>query len=360
MRRIRRLPVIWTRSTSAVPTAWPGLPSNYTFTAADAGSHTFTGLTLKTAGSQSITSTDTTSSADWRYVHGLGDARRGKPFGIPPIADGRSGGRRDHPGGQGRSRGRVQQRADQQLHGPGDAEPGHQSQRRHSERRNARPCRPESPRLEVSRSISPEMGTRWLPALRQTSSGVTSLGFTVTTNTLATHLSVSAPSSSNAGNTFSITVSALTSANTTASSYLGTVHFSSSDALAGLPANYTFTPTDAGSHTFSGLTLKTAGSQTITAADTSSSAASGTATVSVAAGVANHLVFLPIADGRSGGRRGQSAGQGRIGRRFQQRVDRRQYRPGDAEPGHQFDRRRVERQKTRPCRAESPRSAICR
>jgi hypothetical protein len=38
------------------------LPADYTFTAADAGSHTF-GITLKTAGTQSLTAADTTSSS---------------------------------------------------------------------------------------------------------------------------------------------------------------------------------------------------------------------------------------------------------------------------------------------------------
>src|SRR5207245_885844 len=53
----------------------------------------------------------------------------------------------------------------------------------------------------------------------------------------------------------------------TASGYTGTVHFSSSDAQAVLPANYTFTATDAGVHTFS-ATLKTPGAQSVTATDT--------------------------------------------------------------------------------------------
>ena len=43
-----------------------------------------------------------------------------------------------------------------------------------------------------------------------------------------------------------------------ATSYAGTVHFSSTDAQAGLPSDYTFTAADAGSHTFS-AELKAAG-----------------------------------------------------------------------------------------------------
>ena len=39
------------------------LPANYTFTAADSGMHTFTGLKLKKKGTQTITFTDTLSGA---------------------------------------------------------------------------------------------------------------------------------------------------------------------------------------------------------------------------------------------------------------------------------------------------------
>jgi hypothetical protein len=52
-----------------------------------------------------------------------------------------------------------------------------------------------------------------------------------------------------------------------ATGYSGTVHFTSSDGAANLPANYTFTGADAGTHTFT-VTLRTAGGQTVTATDT--------------------------------------------------------------------------------------------
>src|SRR5262249_14007334 len=59
------------------------------------------------------------------------------------------------------------------------------------------------------------------------------------------------------------------------SGYLGTVHFSSTDTAAALPADYTFLAGDAGKHTFS-VTLKTGGTQTVTVADTSSPGITGT------------------------------------------------------------------------------------
>src|SRR5262249_62099646 len=51
-----------------------------------------------------------------------------------------------------------------------------------------------------------------------------------------------------------------------ATGYLGTVSISSSDSQAALPSSYAFVAGDAGVHSFA-VTLKTAGTQSITAAD---------------------------------------------------------------------------------------------
>ena len=125
-----------------------------------------------------------------------------------------------------------------------------------------------------------------------TTTGVGSSTFNISANTVVTHLGLATASSETAGNTFSLTVSALNSAGAAVGSYTGTIHFSSSDVAAGLPANYTFTSADAGVHTFTGLVLKTAGSRTITATDTSSGSITGTATVNVTPNVATHLAFV--------------------------------------------------------------------
>jgi uncharacterized repeat protein (TIGR01451 family) len=66
----------------------------------------------------------------------------------------------------------------------------------------------------------------------------------------------------------------------TVTGYLGTVHITSPDTLAVLPADYTFTPTDAGIHNFP-VTFNSLGNQTITFTDTHSSGFTGTATVNV-------------------------------------------------------------------------------
>ena len=84
----------------------------------------------------------------------------------------------------------------------------------------------------------------------------------------ATHFSVTGfPSPVTAGTAGTFTVTALDSNNNVAVGYTGTASFSSSDAQATFaPASYTFLAADKGVHTFSnGATLKTAGTQSITA-----------------------------------------------------------------------------------------------
>ncbi len=75
------------------------------------------------------------------------------------------------------------------------------------------------------------------------------------------------PAAGRAGDSLPLTVTAVDAYGNTATDYQGTVTFSSSDPQAQLPADYTFTGDDQGSHTFA-VTLTTAGDQTVTAADT--------------------------------------------------------------------------------------------
>ena len=92
----------------------------------------------------------------------------------------------------------------------------------------------------------------------------------------ATALSVTGyPSPTAAGTAQPFTVTALDSNGNTAIGYTGTAHFTSSDSQAVLPANYTFVAADKGIHSFS-ATVKTVGTQSITAADTLTSTITGT------------------------------------------------------------------------------------
>jgi hypothetical protein len=111
----------------------------------------------------------------------------------------------------------------------------------------------------------------------------------------ATNLQVVAPSSVALGLPFSITVHALTVDGHADAGYTGTVHFTSSDALAELPADYTFTAADEGVHTFIGVILNTAGSQTVTVTDNATSSITGIATFRVISGAVAASVGWPVA-----------------------------------------------------------------
>ena len=87
-----------------------------------------------------------------------------------------------------------------------------------------------------------------------------------------THFSVSAPSSVRVGTAFSFTVTARDAANNFTDSYAGTVHFTSSETQAALPADSTLTD---GTGTFSAR-LPTTGSQSIAATDTVTASITGT------------------------------------------------------------------------------------
>ena len=79
-----------------------------------------------------------------------------------------------------------------------------------------------------------------------------------------------------------ITVTVVDASGNPVPNYTGTIHFTSSDTRAGLPADYTFTAADQGKHTFQ-VTFKTPGAQTIRAADPSNSAVASSANVTVIA-----------------------------------------------------------------------------
>src|SRR5260370_11764054 len=77
-----------------------------------------------------------------------------------------------------------------------------------------------------------------------------------------------------AGATFTMTVIAADNSNFAVPGCGGTVHFTSSDNTAVLPADYTFTESDQGFHAFTGLVLHKAGTPSITITDTATSVTS--------------------------------------------------------------------------------------
>ncbi len=131
--------------------------------------------------------------------------------------------------------------------------------------------------------------TDTVSAIHGTSSGIT------VNPAGASHLAVSAPGSVTVGSPFSFIVTALDPFNNTATGYGGTVHFTSSDGAATLPGNSTLT---SGVGTFS-ATLRTEGTKTITATDTISPSITGT-TAGIAVSTATHFTVTAPSSATAG------------------------------------------------------------
>src|SRR5262249_7462424 len=97
----------------------------------------------------------------------------------------------------------------------------------------------------------------------------------------ASQFLITAPSSVTAGVRFSLTLTVKDAYGNVATGYTGTVHFSSTDGTATLPANYTFTAADQGTHTFTGLVLRRKGYQKITITDMLNNSLTGSVIIDV-------------------------------------------------------------------------------
>jgi len=111
----------------------------------------------------------------------------------------------------------------------------------------------------------------------------------VFTQPAASHFAVSAPAAAAAGVSFPFTVTAQDANNNTVSGYLGTVHFTSDDGAAVLPAATTLIN---GTGMFF-ATLATSGNQTITATDAAVATTTGTSGVIAVSSSAHFAVSAP-------------------------------------------------------------------
>jgi len=93
------------------------------------------------------------------------------------------------------------------------------------------------------------------------------------------YFTISVPSTSVAGNIFKITVRAYGDDNLVKTDYTGTISFSSTDAKAVLPVDYTFQPSDAGTKVFS-VAYDSSGNQSLTVKD-STAGISKTSTITL-------------------------------------------------------------------------------
>jgi FG-GAP-like repeat/FG-GAP repeat len=114
-------------------------------------------------------------------------------------------------------------------------------------------------------------GAQTITATDTITGSITSTSNSITVSGSATHFSVNAPGNAAAGTAFNFMVTALDASNNAATSYSGTVRFSSTDPGADLPANSTLTN---GTADFPAA-LKAIGAQTISATDTVTASITG-------------------------------------------------------------------------------------
>ncbi len=246
------------------------LPANYTFTAADNGTHTFT-ATLKTVGTQSLTATDTQNA----NIKGTQSGITVNPAAAATLVVG--GFPASVVAG---TAGALTVTAKDAF---GNVATGYTGTV-HFTSNDAQAALPvdftfaaADHGVHTFSVILKTAGTRSLTATDKAAAGITGTqsGISVSPATTAALAVAGFPSPVTAGVAGSVTVTAQDAFGNTTPTYTGAVHFTSSDAQAILPADYTFTGTDAGVHTFSGVILKTAATQTITATDKATASIKG-------------------------------------------------------------------------------------
>ncbi len=248
------------------------LPANYPFTAANNGTHTFT-VTFKTAGREAITATDTANPAiagtEENFIVSPGAATSLKVAGFP-TSD---------------TAGTPQTFTVTALDTYGNVATSYTGTITFTSSDGAAVLPPNTtivPEDQGTFSFTATLetvGTQSITATDTTTSSITgtesniSVELTVPKSLVITGF----PATVTAGTAGNVTVTAYNADGTVTTGYTGTVDFSSTDGNALLPAPYTFTSADAGTHTFS-VTLETAGSQSITVTDSSTSTLTGTET----------------------------------------------------------------------------------
>jgi hypothetical protein len=272
------------------------LPADYTFTQRDAGTHAFE-VILKTAGNESVTATDTTQAALTASFTMTVDAAAASTLEITgltsPVIAGTSSTvtvtARDRYGNRAHDyTGSIRfMSTDPAASLPANYTFDSEDAGVHTFSNGV---------------ILRTAGTQSLTVVDTVNGSITGIqsGITVNPAAAASFLVAGFASPVTAGKTETFTVTARDAYGNTATSYNGIVHFSSSDPQASLPADYTFTDADAGVHTFS-ATLKTAGTQSLTATDSNTDSITGTQSgISVSAAAATHFSITAPANVKPG------------------------------------------------------------
>jgi hypothetical protein len=238
------------------------LPANYTFTAANAGTHTFS-ITLKTAGSQGVRATDTVAATITGAKYGIVvTPAAAKTLVVSGLASPRTAG----------VAGIVTVTAHDAY---GNVATGYTGTVTFTST-DTKATLPANYKFTAANAGThtfsvtlKSAGNESVRARDTVTSTITGGQYPiVVTAAAATTLTVSGLGSPRThGTAGTITVTAHDAYGNTATGYTGTVTFTSTDSYALLPANYKFTAANAGTHTFS-VTLKTAGTQAVRARDT--------------------------------------------------------------------------------------------
>jgi hypothetical protein len=263
------------RFSSSDPSA--ALPANYTFTAADAGVHNFS-ATLNTTGTQSLTATDTATGS----ITGAQANITVDPAGLPAATLRVTG----FPSSA--TAGTVETITVTARDSNGNIAPSYHGTVHFSS------SDPEAV-LPANYTFSnadqgvhtftvtlKTAGSQSITATDTTTGSITGSESSITiTPAAAAQFILSAPSSVSRGSKFSVTLTVEDAYGNVVTGYTGTVHFTSSDSTATLPANYTFTAANSGVHTFTGLVLRKKGTQILTVTDTQNSALTGNDSINV-------------------------------------------------------------------------------
>jgi hypothetical protein len=244
-----------------------GLPANYTFTPADAGTHTFL-VSLKTAMSQTIwvTDTDGVQAAAHVYVQpgqatsvvviGRPSSAVNYPFSVAVVVEDSFG----------------------------NAATGYAGTV-HLSSTDAAAVLPADYTFTAADQgvhlFNVTLASGGRQTIRAADTAVASLaGSLQVAVTPVTHFAISLPASAVAGSPFTFTVLALDQNGNVVPDYTGTIHFTTTDSYILPPPDYTFTAADRGAHTFT-LAFRIAGTQTITVTDTAYGGLTGHASVAV-------------------------------------------------------------------------------
>jgi hypothetical protein len=242
------------------------LPADYTFLGSDAGFHVFA-VTLKTAGTRSVTATDTVTASIKGSQSGIVvTPAAAKTLVVAGMTTPRTAG----------TTGSIRVTAADLY---GNRVTGYRGTVRFTstDKRASLPAdyafvaADNGTHVFAATVILKTVGTWSVTATDKVTASIkgTQAGIVVNAAALSMLVVSGMTTPRTTGSTGSIRVTATDAYGNRIHGYLGTVHFTSTDPAASLPANYTFTAADAGTHVFvANVILNTAGTWSVTATDT--------------------------------------------------------------------------------------------